>query len=61
MPSSLPDPAPGYYEGEDGRIYEVRKARAGTWYAMLLRRDRHGGIEHKYVGHHVRLAERIEV
>lgn len=57
-------PEPGYYEGRDGyqgNIYEVRESRTGTWYCMQLTRDRRGGIKYTYVGHHVRLGERIEL
>lgn len=63
MACNLPDPKPGYYEGKfDGRIYEVRTTKAGTWYAVLLYRRSPGGqMMRKYVGHKIRLGERIEL
>jgi hypothetical protein len=58
------DPEPGYYEGRDGyqgNIYEVRNTKDGLrWYAMLLYRDKRGCMASRYVGHAVRLGERIE-
>lgn len=62
MACNLPDPAPGFYEGKfDGKIYEVRLSKAGKWYAMLLYRDRRGRMATKYIGHKIRLGERIEL
>lgn len=62
MASNLPPPAPGFYEGKfDGLIYEVREGKAGTWYAMLLYRAANGAMRTKYIGHKIRLGERIEL
>lgn len=62
MPRTLPAPEPGFYEGlEDGRIYEVRKAKSGNWYAILMGRDRRGKVTTRYVGHAVQLGEKIEL
>lgn len=58
------DPEPGYYEGRDGyqgNIYEVRNTKDGLrWYALRMYRRR-GQICYEYVGHGVRLGERIEI
>lgn len=56
---ALPAPDPGFYEGDDGLIYEVIRSKAGNWYAMRLRWKRPGLAERIYVGHRVRLGERI--
>lgn len=62
MASNLPDPAPGFYEGKfDGLIYEVRLTKAGTWYAMRLYRAANGAMRQKYIGHRIRLGERISL